>query len=300
VKISIRTAVIFLAAVTLVAIVASCSSGKLDEPTSTTQPTTSSATAKPVVTARPTVTQIPSPTSTPRTTVTPNPTATPTPTPTATPTPAPPGSHVTEMGRLVAERGVDFSTLFVASVGEAQWPTAALGCPEPGTYHDTSDAPYKGLIYVLGNGALTWEYHVNADDTVVARCDELTPSNASLVNITDQSNLHEATNLTLMRRNFDNGNFEVRREMTPHDMARVIDIFDQPSAISYAAPCTTVFRLDFQTGRGTSKIEFICEENPKAFDIYWNDLHGNAPILGHIIGPYLTGDPIPALPTATQ
>lgn len=203
------------------------------------------------------------------------------------------------MGRLFAEKGIDFSTLFISFVGVDEWPTAALGCPEPGTYYDTADAPYAGMIYVISNGSFDWEYHSNADDSAVVRCTEVAPSNAALVNIAEQANLNEAIKLVLMRRDFSTNTFEVRREMTPLDMARVIAIFNQDAAISFGTPCTTIFRLDFETGRGTSEIEFICEENYKAFDIYWNGLHGSAPILGNIIGPYLTGDPIPTLPTAT-
>jgi len=252
-----------------------------------------------LATARPTITPVPTATNTPGPTPTPEPTATPSPTPTATSTPVPPPSHVNEMGRLFTEKGIDFSTLFVQSVGAAKWPSAALGCPEPGTLNDTSEAPYSGFYYIISNGSTTWEYHANADDSVVVRCDERTPSNAPLVNITEQANLADSTKLTLMRRDFSTGNFEVRREMTPEDMARVITLFNQESGISYAPPCTTIFRLDFVTSDGTSGIEFICEENYKAFDIYWNELHGTAPILGYIIGPYLTGDPIPQLPTET-
>lgn len=155
------------------------------------------------------------------------------------------------------------------------------------------------MIYSISNGSVEWEYHSNEDDSLVVRCSEITPSNATPINLAQQANLHEANKLTLMRRDFSTGEFLVRREMTPHDMARVVDIFDQEAAISPETPCTTVFRLDFETPRGTSQVEFICQDNYKAFDIYWNGLHGNAPIFGGIIGPYLTGDPIPTLPTAT-
>ena len=290
-KSPLRTELILIAAITLIAIAVSCSSnGSDDDPTATTPA---------LATARPTITPVPTATNTPGPTPTPEPTATPSPTPTATSTPVPPPSHVNEMGRLFTEKGIDFSTLFVQSVGAAKWPSAALGCPEPGTLNDTSEAPYSGFYYIISNGSTTWEYHANADDSVVVRCDERTPSNAPLVNITEQANLADSTKLTLMRRDFSTGNFEVRREMTPEDMARVIPLFNQESGISYAPPCTTIFRLDFVTSDGTSGIEFICEENYKAFDIYWNELHGTAPILGYIIGPYLTGDPIPQLPTET-
>ncbi len=290
-KSPLRTALILIAAITLIAIAVSCSSnGSDDDPTATTPA---------LATARPTITPVPTATNTPGPTATPELTATPSPTPTPTSTPNPPDSHVNEMGRLFAEKGIDFSTLFVQTAGAAKWPSAALGCPEPGTFYDTSEAPYSGFYYIISNGSATWEYHANADDSVVVRCDERTPSNAPLVNITEQANLADSTNLTLMRRDFSTGNFEVNREMTADDMERVIALFNQDSGISYVAPCTTIFRLDFVTSNGTREIEFICEENYKAFDIYWNELHGTAPILGYIIGSYLTGNPIPQLPTET-
>jgi hypothetical protein len=204
------------------------------------------------------------------------------------------------MGRLFTEYGIDFSTLFVQSVGAAQWPSAALGCPEPGTFADTSEAPYDGFYYLISNGSRNWEYHTNVDDSVIVRCDEQTSSNVPLVNITEQANLVDSNNLILMRRDFSTGNFEFRSEMTREDMSRVIALFNQASAITYAPLCTTVFRLDFVTSNGSHEIEFICEEDYKAFDVYWNDLHGTAPALGYIIGPYLTGDPVPQLPTASS
>jgi len=291
---SYRTIIAVLVATALLAVVAACSSNDKpdDASTSTSQPV-----ANP--TARPTTTPSPTATSTPGPTATPGPTSTPEPTPTATSTPEPPESHVEEMGRLFSELGIDFTTLSLASVKAAQWPTSALGCPEPGTYYDTSDAPYTGLEYTITNGSIDWEYHTNSDDSNTVRCSEVTPSNAALINLAEQANLDEAKKLTLMRKDFSTGEFVVRREMTPHDMARLAGIFSQESRLSYAAPCESVFRLDFETNRGVSQIEFICRDNYQAFDIYWNELHGNAPIIGKIVGPYLTGDPIPQLPTAT-
>ncbi|MBN4064378.1 hypothetical protein JYU04_01430 [Dehalococcoides mccartyi] len=290
-----RSALTLIISVTLIAIIASCSSGESDtQPTPTTESPT-----QPSATARPTITPVPTATNTPGPTPTPVPTATPSPTPTPTATPQPPDSYVNEMGRLFTEFGIDFSTLFVKTVGADQWDSAALGCPEPGAYNDVSEAPYTGLYYILSNGNLSWEYHSNNDDSIVIRCSEVAPSNASLVNIAQQADLSSSTKLTLMRRDFTTNIFEVRREMTPEDMARVIELFSQESQISFAQPCETVFRLDFETSQGTSMIEFICSEDYKAFDIYWNELHGTAPILGYIIGPYLTGNPIPTLPTET-
>jgi hypothetical protein len=280
----------------LIAIIASCSSDKSDDPTSTSQP---SATSQVAPTAQPTVTPTPTATNTPGPTPTPAPTATPSPTPTATPMPDAPASLVDEMARLYTEKGFDFTTLFTASVGAYEWPTAALGCPEPGALYEKSQAPYSGLAYVISNGTIAWVYHSNSDDSVVVRCSEIESGSGVRKNISQEADIEQSTAATLMRRDFSTDKFEVRREMTQEDVEKVVDLFDQNVILDLAAPCQTVFRLDFETQSGTSEVEFICSEDYTRFDIYWDGFHGSAPILGEIIGPYLTGDPIPTLPTAT-
>ena len=280
----------FCAVAFLVAVSASC---KNDDTSSQTPNGNIQAEA----TARPTITPVPTATSTPGPSPTPGPTATPTATPRPTSTPSPPKSHMYEMGRLFAEMGVDFSTLFVSKVGNSQWPTKALGCPEIGTYYDTADAPYIGTYYFLSNGKIEWEYHVDAQDTYVIRCSERT-SPIPLVNVTENANLRTASKLSLMRRNFTTNTFEFIGQITPEDKAKVIEIFDQPASISEAPSCETVFRLDFETNEGKQEIEFICANDYQSFDIYWNGLHGLAPPLGNIVGQYLTGNPVPTLPTA--
>jgi hypothetical protein len=292
----------------MIATFISCSSSDKsdEEPTATTEATTAATSAaatstavSPVVTARPTVTPVPTATNTPTPTATPLPTATPTPTPTATPTPPAPGSAVQEIARLFSEHGIAIETLSVASVGAAQWQNESLGCPESGTYYDTTDAPYTGKVYFLSNGSQSWEYHSNHDDSVVVRCDEINRVSEPTTNLASDADLHSATELTLMRRDSNTGEFVVRRVMTETDMHRLIDIFDLETDIAPAPACDSVFRLDFVTRSGSSEVEFICAEDYSAFDIFWNGLHGYAPIVGYIIGPYLTGDPVPTLPTAT-
>jgi hypothetical protein len=279
-----------MVAITLIAAVASCSSDKDDDPTATIQPSQVAPTAQPTVTPVPTATNTPGPTPTPA------PTATPTPTPTATPMPDPPPSQVYEMGRLFADKGFEFSTLYTASVGAYDWPTAALGCPEPGVIYDKSEAPYSGLAYVISNGEQSWEYHANADDTHVVRCSEIATASGVVKNIAAEADINQAASATLMRRDFDTNNFEVRREMTAEDAGRVADLLNQDVILNLAAPCETVFRIDFTTQSGVSEVEFICSDDYKAFDVYWNGFHGTAPALGYIVGPYLTGDPVPTLP----
>ena len=281
----------------MIAVIGSCSSSeKEDQEQPTATKSAPSATAVP--TARPTVTPVPPPTSTPGPTATPAPTATPTPVPTATPTPPPPPSYVLEMGRLHAEKGINFETQSISHVGTAEWKSAALGCPNPGVFYNTSAAPYTGTVYVVTNGTNFWEYHSNHDDSMVRRCSEIDPLTDPSVNISQSADLHNATKLTLMRRDTDTGNFVVRQEMSEADATLLANILDLDTNLQVDQQCNTIFRLDFETPRGDVEIQFICEENYKAFDVFWNGMQGTAHVIGNIIGPYLTGDPIPSLPTA--
>ena len=152
---------------------------------------------------------------------------------------------------------------------------------------------------MITNGTNFWEYHSNHDDSVVRRCSEINPLTDPTVNISQSADLHNATKLTLMRRDTDTGEFVARRDMSKADTVLLANIFDVDTNLPTAQTCNTIFRLDFETPQGDVEVEFICEENYKAFDVFWNGMQGTAPVIGNIIGPYLTGDPIPSLPTAT-
>jgi len=207
------------------------------------------------------------------------------------------------MARLIFEQGVEAGDLSVISVGAAQWPTEALGCPEPGLFYESENAPYNGLIYVLSDRSTTWEYHVNADDSVIVRCDEIEPLTGPKVNVAQAAGLHGSTNVTLMRRIFPTDQFETVNPMSQADLDRLIDIFDRDIPLSVTIGCETAFRLDFQTPGGIESIEWLCSEDKNittGTQDFWNAMTGTAPVqVGEIIGPYLVGAPIPTLPTAT-
>lgn len=207
------------------------------------------------------------------------------------------------MARLIFEHGVEAGNLSVISVAAARWPDESLGCPEPGLFYESDDAPYDGFIYVLSDRSNTWEYHANEDDSVIVRCDEIEPLTGPKVNITQAAALQGSTGVTLMRRDFSTGNFEKISPMTQDELTRLIEIFDRDIPLSDSIDCETVFRLDFETPSGVESIEWLCGE---ARDLaagsqdFWNEMTGTVPVqVGKIIGPYLTGGPIPTLPTAS-
>ena len=93
--------------------------------------------------------------------------------------------------------------------------------------------------------------------------------------------------------------FEEVGPLSDSDAGRLANIFNSDVALSPATDCATVFRLDFHTSEGDSEIEFMCSDDKNAAQVFWNGLEGRAPVVGRIIGPYLTGGPIPSLPTAS-
>jgi hypothetical protein len=203
------------------------------------------------------------------------------------------------MARLFSVHGIDFGKQFVSSVGAAEWDDDSLGCPESATYYDIRNAPYKGIIYTLSDGTKFWEYHSNTDDSIIIRCSEITPVSGKTTNITKEAKLRNSKGVTLLRRNFSSGKFEVLKPLTSEDHDFLIDIFDVETNLTTATTCNTIFKLDFDApGRG-NEIEFICEKDYKAFDLFWSGMQAKAPVVGRIIGPYLTGNPIPTLPKST-
>ena len=107
---------------------------------------------------------------------------------------------------------------------------------------------------------------------------------------------HHLYGFQSVRKKFSTGKIEIQKDLSPEDHAALIDIFDIETDLPTATNCNSIFKLDFDTPGRASEIEFICEKNYKAFDLFWNGLQGKAPVVGRIIGPYLTGNPIPTLP----
>ena len=204
------------------------------------------------------------------------------------------------MARLIFEHGVEGENLSVASVGAARWPDESLGCPEPGLFYESENAPYTGFVYILSDRSDTWEYHTNEDDSVTVRCDEIEPLTGPKVNIAQAAGLHASTGVTLMRRDFSTGQFTKIDPLSQDDLIRLIDVLDRDIPLSDPINCDTVFRLDFETRSGVQSIEWLCSEDKNlatGTQDFWNAMTGTVPVqVGQIIGPYLTGGVPPEPP----
>lgn len=212
----------------------------------------------------------------------------------------PPESFAQEMARLIFEHDVNPARLFVAQVSLDQWADESLGCPSPGLFYESKDAPYSGFVYVLSDGANSWEYHANSDDSLTVRCSEIEPLKGPRVNVSLVANLADATTVNLMHRNFATDEFEKIKQISETDLVRLAVVFDREIPLVIPTNCKTIFRLDFHTHGGVQSIEYLCAEDKNVVmgsQKFWDNMAGRAPIqIGEIIGPYLTGKPIPKLP----
>ena len=212
----------------------------------------------------------------------------------------PPESFAQEMARLIFEHDVNPVKLFVAHVSLGEWADESLGCPSPGLFYESKDVPYSGFIYVLSDGENSWEYHAKSDDSLTVRCSEIEPIKGPRVNVSLVASLADVTAVILMHRNFTTDEFEKIKQMSEADLFRLAVVFDREIPLVIPTGCKTIFRLDFYTSGGVQPIEYLCAEDKNVVtgsQEFWEGMAGRAPIqIGEIIGPYLTGKPIPKLP----
>lgn len=226
--------------------------------------------------------------------------------PTALPVPdeaskiSPPNSYVQEMARLIYEKNIDPSKLYLEEFYPYKWSDSSYGCPSPGVYYEDTLGEYPGYKYFLSDGDKTWEYHVDIDDTIVFRCDEIEVLDGPTINLYKELNLEKTQSIVLLTRNFVNFKFDEIDHMTIEDTEKLLSILNLDIPISDYDGCTTIFRIDFYTIDSISSIDYLCANDKNVItglQSVFESKKTNAPSeLGSIIGNYLTGKPIPQLP----
>lgn len=88
----------------------------------------------------------------------------------STPSPAqPPGPVATALARAASDAGVSADAVELLEFRAENWPTAALGCPEPGKFYAQVITP--GYIVRLRVAGVVREYHTDLAGRVV-HCDK--------------------------------------------------------------------------------------------------------------------------------
>ena len=213
---------------------------------------------------------------------------------------SPPNSYVQEMARLIYEKNIDSSKLYLDDFYPYKWSDASYGCPDPGVYYDDSLGEYPGYKYFLSDGESTWEYHVDENDTLVFRCDEIQLLDGPSINIFQELNLDGTKRVVLSTRNFVNFEFVEIDQISIDDTEKLLSVLNLDIPIDNYEGCTTIFRLDFYVDDLVHSIDYLCANDKNVItglQPVWDSRKANAPSeIGSIIGNYLTGKPIPQLP----
>ena len=204
----------------------------------------------------------PTPTAAPTQTPTPAPVATPTPSPTPTvvPTPSPPDALALAKAMLISKLGVNSDEVRVVSAEQVEWPSSALGCPEPGVAYLA--VIVSGWKFTLAHGDQTFEFHSDESGSNVVDCteraDELPPSD--MVNVVEAAGLDITTAIISISR-FDaaSGEYKWISDVTdPGEIAKFISILDMSIRIVPATECQPIFEMTFELPGHSETFRYIC------------------------------------------
>ena len=202
----------------------------------------------------------PTPTAAPTQTPTPVPSPTPSPTPTPVPTPSPPDALALAKAILISKLGVNSDEVEVVSAERVEWPSSALGCPEPGVAYLA--VIVSGWKFTLAHEGQAYDFHSDeSGDNVIdctERADELRSSD--MVNVVEAAGLDITTAIISISR-FDaaSGEYKWISDVTdPGEIAKFISILDMSIRIVPATECQPIFEMTFELPGHSETFQYIC------------------------------------------
>ena len=247
----------------------------------------------------------PTPTAAPTQTPTPAPapTPSPSPTPTVVPTPSPPVALALAKAMLISKLGVNSDEVRVVSAEQVEWPSSALGCPEPGVAYLA--VIVSGWKFTLAHGDQTFEFHSDESGSNVVDCteraDELRSSD--MVNVVEAAGLDITTAIISISR-FDaaSGEYKWISDVTdPGEIAKFISILDMSIRIVPATECQPIFEMTFELPGHSETFRYICpgiNTLLRGGQSFWGGGDGEIPLeFGRVFGPHASKGPIPQVPS---
>ena len=244
----------------------------------------------------------PTPTAVPTQTPTPVPSPTPSPTPTPVPTPSPPDALALAKAILISKLGVNSDEVEVVSAERVEWPSSALGCPEPGIAYLA--VIVSGWKFTLAHEGQAYEFHSDeSGDNVIdctERADELRSSD--MVNVVEAAGLDITTAIISISR-FDaaSGEYKWISDVTdPGEIAKFISILDMSIRIVPATECQPIFEMTFELPGHSETFQYICpgiNTLLRGGQSFWGGGDGEIPLeFGRVFGPHASKAPLPQVP----
>ncbi len=203
------------------------------------------------------------------------------------------------MAVLVSDTGVSAGDVRLISYEQMEWPSAGLGCPEPGVFYAQVLTP--GWKYLIGLGDEVYEFHANQSGETLINCTAVEKMRVGTINVVSAAGLRDTVSIAVLRLNFATGEYEENSVTDDPDVIEgIVDVLDVDIKISPAEDCPAIFQLRFDLPGRSETFEWICEGDNTLLtggQPFWGGGQGEAPIaLGGVIGPLLAKTPPPAIP----
>ena len=243
----------------------------------------------------------PTPTAAPTQTPTPAPAPTPSPTPTVVPTPSPPDALALAKAMLISKLGVNSDDVQVVSSEQVEWPSTALGCPEPGVGYLA--VIVSGWKFTLAHGDQTHEFHSDESGDNVVDCTARPEiESGDMVNVVAAAGLDATTAIAISRLDPATSEYKRISDVTdPGEIAKFLSILDMPVPVVPATECQPIFEITFQMPGRSETFQYICvgiNTLLRGGQSFWGGRDGEIPLeFGRVFGPHASKAPIPQVPS---
>ena len=203
---------------------------------------------------------------------------------------------------LISKLGVNSNEIQVVSSERVNWPSTALGCPEPGTAYAT--VIVNGWKFVLAHGGQTYVFHANETGSNVVECTEppMEIQAGDVVNVVEAAGLDNTTAMIVISR-YDAASSEYKwiADVTdPGEIAEFISILDMPIRIVPATDCQPIFEIRFELPGRSETFQYICpgiNTLLRGGQSFWGGGDGEVPLeFGRVFGPHASKAPLPPVP----
>ena len=225
------------------------------------------------------------------------PTITPTPTPIPTSTPEPPSIGGKAMAFISSTYDIKPSDLKLFKYEKKQWPSYAMGCPEPGKYYAQAETSGWILHFIERNNT---EYliHTNEEGTNIIECNK--NISKKTINIVEKLKL-STTKEIILRRLREEEYFEMAIIKEEDEITTIIQYLDIDLVNSInQEECVFLLELEFITKDTSTELKIICSDGKNFMKIEDNNPEKEIfeiPIqLVNHLGKYAAQVPFPGIP----
>ena len=187
----------------------------------------------------------------------------------------------------------------VVSAEQVEWPSTALGCPEPGVGY--AAVIVSGWKFTLAHGDQTHEFHSDESGDNVIDCTERAPEIAGdMVNVVAAAGLDATTAIAISRLDPATSEYKRISDVTdPGEIAKFLSILDMPVPVVPATECQPIFEMTFEMPERSETFQYICigiNTLLRGGQSFWGGRDGEIPLeFGPVFGPHVSAGPIPTL-----